>query len=87
MSNYHYYEGGCKNCLDNGNYTNVTGISPGDECLPACMNRFSKERSVKDQMDYQTFVIEGGLLNTNEQYEKKDRKDSRMRIFNSLTNK
>lgn len=57
MSNYHYYENRSCGCAGSGSYSNLEGSTGGDDCLPSCMNRFEKERSVKDQMDYKVFVL------------------------------
>jgi hypothetical protein len=60
MSNYHYYENRSCGC-NNGGYTSLENVNKtGDACLPDCMNRFIKERSVKDQMDYNNFLQQVG---------------------------
>ena len=59
-SGYHYHEGAnCNACYQGQtyDYSNAGYNTGGDACLPDCMNRFSKERSTRDQIDYQIYVL------------------------------
>ena len=59
MSGYHYNEqqGGCGSgsCYNFTRYSDLANTATTG-CLPACMDRFSNERSAKDQWLQQVFV-------------------------------
>ncbi len=60
MSNYHYYEGNSVGCYAgkwSSDYATDYGQKTNDQCLPYCMDRFENERSNRDQMDYQFYVL------------------------------
>lgn len=56
MSNYHYNDqSGCSGC--NGtDYRMFKNVCKTDK-LPACMDRYNSERSVKDTMYYNYYVL------------------------------
>lgn len=58
MSGYNYNDqmnSGCHSCTNASSYSSLQGTTKED-CTASCINRFNKERSVKDQMDYNFYV-------------------------------
>lgn len=57
MSGYHYTENsGCNGCLSNGSYSDLADTT-NYTCDQPCLCRFSDERSVKDRIMYDWFVL------------------------------
>lgn len=57
MSNYHYDDrSSCGNCLQTIDYLPLKGTTY-NECGPSCIDRNNKERSVKDKMYFDHFVL------------------------------
>lgn len=57
MSNYHYKDqSGCTNCLSDNMYVPLKKVNDFG-CGPKCIDRFNDERSVKDKMYYDHFVL------------------------------
>lgn len=58
MSNYHYNDqSGCKGgCLSNSQYTDLKDTT-NYSCDQPCLCRWSDERSAKDKMYYNWFVL------------------------------
>lgn len=58
MSNYHYYErnGNTANCDNSGNYRDLKSTTHYS-CDQPCLCRFSNERSDKDKLYYDWFVL------------------------------
>lgn len=57
MSNYHYDDqSNCASCRTPSDYEPLKG-DPKSDCLPACLDRFNKERSSRDVMDYNFYVL------------------------------
>lgn len=57
MSNYHYDDrSSCSSCVTNTVYSSLKETN-NHGCGPKCMMRFNDERSVKDKMYYQHFVL------------------------------
>lgn len=58
-SNNHEYSGGsggCSNCFQTTKYSPLTETNDFG-CGPKCIDRFNKERSVKDMMYFNHFVL------------------------------
>ena len=64
MSNYHYTEGGCSNCQTKSSYYDLDQTTFYD-CDHPCTCRDTSERSNKDQMDYNYYVLGLPMNNLN----------------------
>lgn len=57
MSNYHYNDQTtCKSCNKMYDYTDLKNLTDY-QCDQPCICRFTSERSTKDRMDYDVFVL------------------------------
>ena len=57
MSNYHYNDqSGCQTCLDRSAYSSLANTT-NYTCDQPCLCRFTNERSTKDRMYYNWFVL------------------------------
>lgn len=57
MSNYHYNDQrGCRGCLENGDYSDLQNTTHFS-CDQKCLCRFNDDRSTKDKMYYNWFVL------------------------------
>jgi hypothetical protein len=57
MSNYHYNDqGSCTSCLNKSDYSDLNNLA-SYSCNQKCICRGTGERSTKDKMDYQFYVL------------------------------
>lgn len=58
MSNYHYGDqrGGCQNCFQMGRYVDLQNLT-NYSCDQYCICRHTSERSTRDQMNYDYYVL------------------------------
>jgi hypothetical protein len=57
MSNYHYNDqGGCPSCISKGGYSDLANTT-NYTCDQPCLCRFTGDRSNKDKMYYDWFVL------------------------------
>lgn len=71
MSSYHEDKKGCTNCLQTGQYKNLSNLT-NYSCDQTCSCRFTNERSTRDMMNFNYYVL-GKPMNLQPQIQPKEK--------------